>query len=94
MNRNIKWIKCGKHQKRRWQIVCIHLFKDPCQEWLPLPQNEKVGALDDYLCHKCMDTLIKTEDEWSIFKDIRPCCVNCVDEVRKVFDKNYAIDNG
>jgi len=80
-------IQCGKHKGRPSSIVCIHLFKDPTLEWVPMIQNEE-SQYYDYLCPECTDDYDRMIKEMDVTK-LKIACVNCVDAIRRVFDKNY-----
>lgn len=86
-NKDVRYIQCGKHgEKRRWSIVCIHLLKADSKTWIPIPTQD--ADLNDWVCPKC-------DERWNEFMktgnidDLRPICVNCVDQIRFLMDRNY-----
>lgn len=82
---NINYIKCGKHDKRPWSIVCKHLI-DGGRDWNPVPQDNDSG-LNDWVCNACL----KNWDKIVIENDVsmvRPVCVDCVDAMRFLFGRN------
>lgn len=82
---NTKLIKC-KHGWRPWSIVCVHLLDASSMEWISLPQED--CADKDWLCPVCLANWEKIVEEHNL-DDIRPICVDCVGEIRRVFDRNY-----
>jgi len=82
-----KTISCGKHTNRPFSVICIHLMKDPTLEWVPMIQNDE-SEYYDYLCPECTEDYERIVDKHDLSK-LRVACVNCVDEIRRVFDKNY-----
>lgn len=83
--KNTKLIKC-KHGWRPWSIVCVHLLNASSMEWIPLPQNDSED--NDWLCPACLANWEKITKEHRL-DDIRAICVDCVGEIRRVFDPNY-----
>jgi len=88
---DVRWIKCGKHDSlRRWSIVCIHLLNASSTDWNALPQEDPLDTkpLNDWLCNQCINNV---EDIVVHHKldDVQPICVKCVEDIRRVFDRNY-----
>jgi hypothetical protein len=81
------YIKC-KHGKRRWSIVCMHLLDGSSMEWIPIPQLNSRRKLNDWVCPECDRQFEKMMQAGDISK-LRPICVDCVETIRRVFDKNY-----
>lgn len=82
---DISKIKC-KHGWRPWSIVCVHLIYGTHTEWIPLPQK-KGSKYKDWLCPECLANWEKITKERQL-EDIRPICVDCVETMRRVLDRN------
>lgn len=80
-------ITCGKHKDLPFSILCVHLMEDPTLEWIRVMQDEE-SKLYDYMCPACAADIDRMLAETDISK-MRIACVNCVDDIRRVFDKNY-----
>lgn len=80
-------ISCGKHDNLPCSILCMHLMVDPTLEWIPIEQEES-SQYYDYICPECDKDYERMMDQHDITK-LRIACVNCVDDIRRVFDKNY-----
>lgn len=78
-------IEC-RHGWGPWSIVCVHLFHDPTLEWVQIDQDDSKRV--DYLCPSCAERFEQIMEECDI-TDMRPACLTCIDDIRKVFDKNY-----
>lgn len=84
-SKDISLIKC-KHGWRPWSIVCVHLLSGGSTEWVPLPQEDH--GKYDWLCPHCLANWTKIVKEHNL-DDIRPICVDCVDQLRRAHDPNY-----
>lgn len=82
---DVRYIQCGDHKKRRWQIVCIHLCEGISHEWVEMATGTD---LPDYLCPSCAannERILRKHD----LKDLRPVCVMCVERIRVKLDPKY-----
>jgi len=81
-----RYIECGKHKKRKWAIVCIHLASGSSRKWIPSPTDNP--RISDWMCPRCAPNLIRMLAGRD-FKNIRPVCIMCIQKLRAKYDPTY-----
>jgi hypothetical protein len=85
---NTNFVTCSRHHGRKIEacIVCIHLLEFKSREWIPLKYSD--SDIPDWYCPECYRRYeqIVANMEYHL---VRPCCVECIDAVRFLSDKNY-----
>jgi hypothetical protein len=78
---NINLIQCGDHAWAPWHIVCVHLIRNPKQDWnlIELSDDDGREVEGDYLCDKCCDYVRKKgQKAFEKLQDqMRPVCMHC-----------------
>jgi hypothetical protein len=68
----------------------VHLLDGSSTDWIPLKTPDGLGT--DWLCPECDRNWEKIVTEHNL-ESLRPVCVDCVREIRCVFDRNYEGDH-
>lgn len=85
-----RMLQCGEHEEVPGVLVCVHLLRGWCREWIELTDEDE--ELSDWVCPVCKRVLDQCDGappiEWGI-ENLRPVCIYCLEEARQLLDPNY-----